>query len=408
MAFYIGLMSGTSCDGIDAVLVEFVDENFTILATDYFAYPQAFREDLLSLYSRSISGTSMQSADDLLDHIAYCEHYLASYSADLVANLLRKAHIDSSSVEAIGFHGHTLRHRPDSQARAVSTSSFSSSAYKPPYTWQIGDPNLLAELSGIRVVADFRRRDIAAGGHGAPLTSAFHLACFQDYAPCVMVVNIGGIANLTAIHSVALQSQSRSVLGFDTGPGNMLMDAWIARCLNKSFDQGGQWARSGKPIASLLTTMLQEPYFQQPYPKTTGRELFNLLWLDRYLTDNYYQEDVQASLLELTVISIKQAIYQALARFFPGTLTPDLTSLAGKTRIIICGGGAFNDYLLNQLAEVLDPLPLCTSQDYGIAPDKLEALAFAWLARQTLSALPANLPEVTGARGQRVLGAIYA
>jgi anhydro-N-acetylmuramic acid kinase len=285
-----------------------------------------------------------------------------------VNELLKKTRTNSANVQAIGCHGQTIRHRPDAG-----------------YTIQLGNGALLAELTHNIVVCDFRSRDIAAGGEGAPLVPAFHQAVFA--APTIhrVIVNIGGIANLTDMGGRAIQ-------GFDTGPGNMLMDAWIQRHLGENFDRDGAWAQGGNCIPALLQMLLAHEYFRRAPPKSTGRELFNLEGLESQLSGKENPRDVQATLLEFTAASIALAVK---------------THCVGAKEIYVCGGGASNAALMSRLTAVFPGLPVATTAKLGIHPDWVEACAFAWLARQALHLRPANLPSVTGAAGSRVLGAIY-
>jgi anhydro-N-acetylmuramic acid kinase len=272
-------------------------------------------------------------------------------------------------VRAIGCHGQTIRHRPEHG-----------------FTLQIGNPALLAELAGIAVVADFRSRDMAAGGQGAPLVPAFHAVAFGDPEEDRAVVNIGGIANVTLLPRAA------PVFGFDTGPGNCLMDLWVQRHLHQAFDSGGTWASGGRPIAPLLSKLLEDPFFALPAPKSSGRERFNADWFGTHLDASWDPQAVQATLLELTVETISRAVEAA---------SPP------ATRLIVCGGGARNDALMRRLRERLAPAAVDASAVHGLAEDQVEAAAFAWLAQCAVDGRAGNLPEVTGAKGRRILGAIY-
>jgi anhydro-N-acetylmuramic acid kinase len=356
---FVGLMSGTSLDGVDAALVDFGGTSPAVLAHVHHPFPAALHTELLALNS---------AGPDELGRAAACGNELARRYAAAVGDALARAAVAASEVRAIGCHGQTVRHRPDAG-----------------YTLQLGNAALLAELAGARVVADFRSRDIAAGGQGAPLAPAFHAAMFgggEDRA----VLNLGGIANLTWLPVAG------DILGFDSGPGNCLMDLWAQSHLGTPFDAGGAWAAGAQHDAALLAQLLAEPYFSLPPPKSTGRDLFNERWLRARLSGKHDARQVQATLLELTACSIADA----LRRCCPGAL-----------RLIACGGGVGNRRLVQRLGELLAPLPVETSERYGVAPSLVEAMAFAWLARRTLQELPGNLPSVTGARGPRVLGAIY-
>jgi anhydro-N-acetylmuramic acid kinase len=293
--------------------------------------------------------------------------------ADAALQLLEISGVSASRVRAIGSHGQTLRHRP-------------SGNY--PFTMQVGDPSIIAERCGIDVVADFRRADMAAGGQGAPLLPALHAMLLSRSGHARVVLNLGGIANITVLES------NGGVLGFDTGPANGLMDAWCLRHRGEAFDRGGVFAASGSVDHALLDAMLRDPYFALPPPKSTGREYFHLDWLGRYVAPSTLATaDVQATLLELTARSVTDAI----AKHAP---------LADE--VLVCGGGVHNGALMHRMGELLFPRSVTSTARHGVDPDFLEATAFAWLARQRLLGLPGNLPSVTGARGPRVLGAVYS
>ena len=359
---YVGLMSGTSLDGVDAVLAEIGPGNATrILRTHYLPYPDGLRKALLALHT--------PQPDEI--HLAACA---ANTLARLYAEATEAAlsGINPDSVRAVGCHGQTLRHRPADG-----------------YTLQIGNAALLAELTGITVVADFRSRDIAAGGQGAPLVPAFHAQALGAPGVHRVIANIGGIANVTDL------STSGTVRGWDTGPGNMLLDAWIRRHRGANFDRDGAWAASGSVDTNLLKALADHPYLQLPPPKSAGREQFNLEWLDAVLARvgrAVDPADVQATLLEFTAMSLADAISR---------------ECGGAQEVYVCGGGAHNGALMQRLARRLPGVQVTTTAALGIDPDWVEALAFAWLARQTLHRAPGNLPAVTGARGERILGAIY-
>jgi anhydro-N-acetylmuramic acid kinase len=356
---YIGLMSGTSLDGVDAVLLKFSDGAHRIIGESFTPFDDSFRTKLLVLH---------KPQSDEIHEAAVIGNELAHIYARAVRELLRKTRINSASVQAIGCHGQTIRHRPDAG-----------------YTIQLGNGALLAELTRNIVVCDFRSRDIAAGGEGAPLVPAFHQAMFAHPSIHRVIVNIGGIANLTDLGSGAVQ-------GFDTGPGNMLMDAWIQQHLGMPFDQDGAWAKGGRCIDDLLQALLAHEYFSRNPPKSTGRELFNLAGLHKQLSGKENPRDIQSTLLELTAVSIARAI-KSYCR--------------GVEEIYVCGGGAANSALMSRLAAALPSVPIATTAKLGIDPDWVEACAFAWLARQALLLQPGNLPSVTGATGPRILGAIY-
>jgi len=358
---YVGLMSGTSLDGIDAVLVEFDADRIGVLAARHRPYDPELRAQLAAL------GTP--GADEI-ERAALAANRLARECAALVGVLLAATGLAPAGVRAIGCHGQTVRHRPERG-----------------YTVQIANAALLAELTQIAVVADFRSRDLAAGGEGAPLVPAFHRAVFAQEGEARAVLNVGGIANVT------LLPQQGDALGFDCGPGNVLMDLWAARHLGAPFDAGGAWAAGAAPLPELLERMLAEPYFARRPPKSTGRELFDAAWLERHLAGGEDPQAVQASLLELTA----RAAATAVSRHLPDA-----------QRLIVCGGGAKNATLLARLAALLPAAKVETSAAHGLDPQYVEACAFAWLARERLAGRPANLPQVTGARGLRVLGALYS
>lgn len=357
---HVGIMSGTSLDGVDAVLVDLGGEAPRILAASHQAFDSALRGELFALNS---------AGENEIERAALAGNELTRRYAAATAAVLGEAQVAAARVRAIGCHGQTVRHRPERG-----------------YTVQLGNAALLAELTGIRVVADFRSRDVAAGGQGAPAAPAFHAAVFAARHEDRAVLNLGGIANLTWL------PRDGGITGFDCGPGNCLLDLWASRHLGASHDEGGRWAESGRLIAPLLERMLREPYFDSPPPKSTGRELFGASWLEAMLAGGEEPRDVQATLLELTARSAAGAI----ARHCPGA-----------RRVIVCGGGAHNGALLGRLAEFVAPAALETSDRHGIPPQLVEACAFAWLAKQALDGAPAGLPSVTGARGARVLGAIY-
>jgi anhydro-N-acetylmuramic acid kinase len=363
--FYIGLMSGTSLDGIDAALVDFTEGKAQLVGFEYLPFAAEIQN--------SIQRLSKADSPVLLKDYGTMDARLGHLFADTVNNLLKKANIPASSVNAIGSHGLTVYHAPD---------------IKFPFSLQIGDPNIIAEKTGITTVADFRRRDIAAKGQGAPLVPAFHKAAFHHPDEHRCIVNIGGIANITVLP----KDKNASIIGFDTGPGNTLMDLWIKLQQNQPYDKNGDWARSGKINHALVDLLRQDRYFDMAPPKSTGKEHFSLPWLYQYFDAfSHKAEDIQASLCCLTAITICDAIKQ----YAPET-----------DRVLICGGGIHNDYLLKLIQKRLDCTVESTEQ-YGLHPDHVEAVAFAWLARQTLNNLPGNLKEVTGARSPVILGGIY-
>ena len=363
---YVGLMSGTSLDGVDIVIVDFKEFPPQLLHRSTTPYDTELRQRLLEL---------SQSQSTTLDVLYSLDAELGEIYAGVVNNALASSGFEPVDIAAIGCHGQTVRHSPDS-------------AY--PYTAQIGDPNRIASMTGITTVADFRRKDIAFGGQGAPLAPAFHRFLFHSGEEDRVVINVGGIANITFMPA----DREAAVLGFDTGPGNTLLDYWVARHRNASFDADGAWARSGQIDAELLERMLaNEPYFQQHPPKSTGTEYFNPGWLNDYLPDNADAAAIQATLVELTARSIAEAI-----RKLP------LLPSAGY----LCGGGAHNHYLQERLQLAIPECDLQTTGALGLDADFVEAAAFAWLARERLNLRAGNIPEVTRASQKTILGAVYA
>jgi anhydro-N-acetylmuramic acid kinase len=361
-AYYIGIMSGTSLDGIDAVLADFSPALPSVLRTFYLPYSIGLRTGLLDL---------SETGGDELHRAAMLGNELARHYSVAVARLLDGSGISAEDVSAVGCHGQTVRHCP---------------LMGQGYTIQLFNPALLAELSGITVVADFRSRDIAAGGQGAPLVPAFHKVLFSDPGTHRIIVNIGGISNLTSL------APGSEVVGFDCGPGNMLMDAWCFKHTGRVYDKDGAWAGSGRVISSLLQELIALPFFSIAPPKSAGREIFNLNWLEGHLSGDEKPEDVQATLLQLTV----QGIAASALAYFPNA-----------SEIYLCGGGARNAGLVAQLRVALPRKSVELTDKLGVNADWLEAFAFAWLARQAINGIPASLPAVTGARGARILGAIY-
>ena len=365
--WFIGLMSGTSLDGVDGVLAEALDPNGALQsrAHAHVGFSPALRAELLALNSRH--------GNDELHRAALAANALVACYVQVIEQIRRQ--VPGQPIVAIGAHGQTVRHRP---------GQFDASGY----TLQLINGALLAEQTGIDVVCDFRSRDVAAGGQGAPLVPAFHAAQFGKAGQDRAVLNLGGIANLTLLHA------DGAVLGFDCGPANVLMDLWCQRCLGQSFDVGGAWAAAGRVDVTLLAAMSSEPFFALAPPKSTGRDLFDAAWLDARLAGRKVEpQDVMATLSELTA----RGVTDALKRHAPRT-----------TELVVCGGGAFNTQLLARIAALLDGrIPLRSSADLGVEPDQVEALAFAWLAQAFLQRRPGNLPAVTGARGARVLGALY-
>lgn len=357
----MGVMSGTSLDGIDCALIE-AGEQPQLLATHYEPMPLQLRQQLLELCS--------PGADELA-RAALAENEWVRLVARAISRLLQQQTLLPYAIRAVGSHGQTVRHEPQRG-----------------FTIQIGNPALLAEITGISVVADFRRRDVAAGGQGAPLVPAFHETLFASSDRTRAVLNIGGFSNLT------LLQPGEAVRGFDCGPGNVLMDAWIERHRGLPFDQNGEWAATGAILPDLLTSLLQDSFFATTGPKSTGRELFNLSWLDGKLASfpTLLAEDVQATLLELTARSLCEALKAS---------QPDTQDL------LVCGGGAHNGTLLSRIQALLPQCCISSTAAQGVDPDWVEAMAFGWLAHCCLEGIPANRPEVTGARGLRILGAIY-
>ena len=364
---YIGLMSGTSMDAIDAALVEFRGNRIKLSAQHTHPLPKTLRASLLDAAHDATTPISRMTELDV---------QMGRLFADAVLALLRHSGISAQKIRAIGSHGQTIYHRPRGDV---------------PTTLQIGDPNIIAERTGIITVADFRRRDIAAGGQGAPLVPAFHQAMFRSASEDRVVLNIGGIANITVLPKNA----DEPVRGFDTGPGNALMDDWILRHQGMRFDRDGAWAASGRVQTELLEALLNDGYFVEPPPKSTGREHFNLNWFSDILQScqtSFMAADVQSTLCELTAASITLSIKEHAPMV---------------ARVLVCGGGARNPHLMARLHARLTPRIVEPTDHHGISPQWVEAMAFAWLARQRLMGSSGNLPTVTGARHSVVLGAVY-
>ncbi|GHB89025.1 anhydro-N-acetylmuramic acid kinase [Providencia stuartii] len=360
---YIGIMSGTSLDGVDVVLAAISDKFVAEQLSISVAFPVELKKRILNI---------CQGQETTLSEIGKIDRELGSLYADAVNQLLAKAGIPAKDIIAIGCHGQTVWHEPDGPQ---------------PFTTQLGDNNRVAALTGITTVGDFRRRDMAYGGQGAPLVPAFHLAVLGHAIEKRIILNIGGISNITALLPGAY------VKGYDTGPGNMLMDTWIWRHKQCAYDENGHWASTGTVHQPLLKAMLRDPYFRRSAPKSTGREYFNMQWLDKHLSDfpDILPQDVQATLCELTAASIAEQILLC----------------GGCERLIVCGGGAKNSFLMQRLAALLPGTEVGSSDKYGLSGDDMEALAFAWLAARTMANLPGNLASVTGAERETVLGAIY-
>ncbi len=363
--YYIGLMSGTSADAIDAVLVDLpANGPLKLIASHSLPIPEPTRHAIHSL--------TLPGADEI-DRLGALHTELGELFSTAALAVLRATKLTAKDVRAIGSHGQTVRHRP--------AGTF-------PFSLQIGNPSVIAERTGITTVADFRARDIAAGGQGAPLVPAFHQYMFHAPGRCRVIVNIGGIANITYLPA----DHTQPVLGFDTGPGNTLLDAWAQRHLGKAHDEAGQWAAGGRPADALLEKLLADPYFAAAPPKSTGREHFHSDWLTQKIPAGLRPQDVQATLAELTA----RGITDAIRRFLPAC-----------AEVFVCGGGAHNRDLMERLRARLKPLPLATTEILGLAPDWVEATAFAWLAHCTLAGKTGNIPSVTGARKPVILGAVY-
>ncbi len=360
---YVGAITGTSVDGLDLALLE-IDSRIRFAASETVDLPQDLRDELIRLG---------QPGQNEIDRLGAADAKLGSAIGRAINEFLANQGVDRQAVSAIGSHGQTVRHRPDGAD---------------PFTLQIGDPNRIAEATGITCVADFRRRDMAAGGQGAPLVPPFHAALFGASGERRIVLNIGGISNVTVLPS----DPRDAITGFDTGPGNCLMDGWISQCRSVPYDRNGDWAGEGSPSPALLAAMLADPYASRTPPKSTGREYYNLDWLSRHPEAGQLSDaDVQATLLEFTARSIADAADRWGGR---------------AERWLVCGGGRHNLRLMERLAK-LASCPVETTDAHGVDGDALEAGAFAWLAHQTMAGLAGNAPGVTGASGERVLGGIY-
>ncbi len=382
MAKYIGLMSGTSMDGVDAVLCEITSDHCATLAAHSIPYPQELLTALNTLCSEG---------PDELNTLAIADRLVAETFASAALGLLEKTNLVASDITAIGSHGQTVRHHPSGE---IESAQFSNESLRG-FTCQIGDPNTIAVLTDIDVIADFRRKDIALGGQGAPLVPAYHNAVYAHETKYRALMNIGGIANISLLPP---KKQSEPVRGFDTGPGNTLMDKWILRHLNQSFDENGQWAASGVVNKILLDKLLCDPYFSLPAPKSTGREYFNMDWLRSALDENLTPADVQATLLALTAKTISSDISKHL---------PTINSDGEKSEVIVCGGGAFNAELMQMLQQQLSDYQVSDCFVLDVHPQHVEGAAFAWLAFAYLNNIPGNVPEVTGASKATVLGALF-
>ncbi len=363
---YIGLMSGTSLDGVDGVLVNFEAQRPEVLSHQALPFDASLKHRLLALNT---------PADNELHHAALAANQLVHVYAQTVQALLQASGQPARDIQAIGAHGQTVRHQP---------GAFDGTGY----TLQLNNPSLLAELTGIDVVADFRSRDVAAGGQGAPLVPLFHQNMFAHDTNTVGVLNLGGIANLSVL------SPAGDVQGFDCGPGNALLDHWCQQHTGQPFDDDGAWARTGQVIAPLLQALLNEPFLHQAPPKSTGRDLFNPTWLAKQLESfaSASPADVQATLTEFTARTCVNDV---------------LRHAPQATELMVCGGGALNGWLMARLQSGLPQLKVVSTAERGLPPLQVEATAFAWLARQTMLRLPGNSPKVTGAQGARILGGVF-
>ncbi|MCP8899753.1 anhydro-N-acetylmuramic acid kinase [Gilvimarinus xylanilyticus] len=368
MPLYLGLISGTSADGIDAALVD-IDGQACQLIGHYFSpFTPQLQQRIHQLCT---------PGDDEIERAGALDRELGEKFAEAAKALLSQENLGPKSIAAIGSHGQTIRHRPPGQSAT-------------PFSWQIGDPNIIAERTGITTVADLRRRDMAAGGQGAPLVPAFHKAVFASPTTARAVINIGGIGNISWL------APGREPLGFDTGPGNTLLDSWVQKHLDQCYDENGAWGQQGQLQPTLLEVLLEHPYLARPTPKSSGREEFNLPWLETVLAEMPVldPQDVQATLVEFSAQTIAQHLLAC-----PGA------DQGGE--MYICGGGTHNPHLLQRLQAQAPGFSLHTTSALGIDPDWVEAAAFAWLAGQTMSRLAGNVPAVTGAQREVILGGVY-
>lgn len=356
---YIGLMSGTSVDGIDAALVDFSEPQPKLLGTLYQEYSSELRQKIVDLCQPGLNE---------INRLGELDVQLGKAFASISQSLLKNHAIEPAHIRAIGSHGQTIRHHPAQG-----------------FTLQIGDPNIIAAETGITTIADFRRRDIAWGGQGAPLVPAFHQTMFTAKDHHRIILNIGGIANITVLPT------NGDLIGFDTGPGNTLLDAWMEKHCQKACDHQGAWAATGKINQELLANLLDDPFFKLTSPKSTGREYFNLAWLETFLTPDISPVDVQTTLVELTARSILAAA----------------ASHISSGEIFVCGGGVHNDFLMQRLHQLAASFSVQSTQSLGIDPNWVEAMAFAWLAKQTLEKKTGNIKAVTGAKRDTVLGGVY-
>lgn len=368
MALFVGVISGTSVDGIDTALISIAPNQAPeLIAAETFAYPETLQQAIHQL---------IEHPQCSLQTLGHLDMALGHVYAEAILNLLLKAGYTASDISAVGCHGQTIYHAPYAAH---------------PFSMQIGNPNLIAELTGITTIADMRQRDMVCGGQGAPMVPGFHEVLFRHNTENRVVVNIGGIANITVLAA----DNAQPVLGFDTGPGNTLMDAWIQDQQGKAYDANGAWGATGESQPALLEKLKDEAYFSLPVPKSSGRELFHLDWLKNRLSQceqSFKAEDIQATLLALTSETIADAIRQ---------FAPD------NHRVIICGGGAHNATLMQSLRNTLTPMLVETSNEHGLDVDFVEASAFAWLASRTLNKQTGSLPSVTGAQRASILGGVY-
>lgn len=361
---YIGVMSGTSLDGIDTALVEIEDNQLRLLASQDYPIPDELKQRVLNI--------CIGQQTNLIE-VGEIDHQLGKLYAKAINSLLNASGYTASQITAIGNHGQTVFHQPNSPQ---------------PFTMQLGDANIIAAQTGIDTVADFRRKDMALGGQGAPLVPAFHQSIFEPSDSSVIVLNIGGIANISVLRA------NQPVLGYDTGPGNMLMDAWCQKHTGEAYDKNGQLASQGVVNQALLRDLLNEPYLKLNAPKSTGRELFNLSWLEAHLQHHSLSvENIQRTLCELTAVTITDEV----CKYLSGR-TPEL---------LVCGGGALNPLLMERIRHHLPDWSVMSTSDKGVDSDNMEAMAFAWLAYRRIHNLPSNLPEVTGASRPASLGVIY-
>ncbi|NUF28205.1 anhydro-N-acetylmuramic acid kinase [Gilliamella bombicola] len=363
---YIGVMSGTSMDGIDIALVNITAKNVTSIASNCYPMPADLKKHLLTL---------CETQQTTLQNLGEIDYQIGKLFADSINQFLKDNNIDKQKIKAIGCHGQTIYHAPNGDY---------------PFTLQIGDANIIAAKTGITTIADFRRKDMAYGGQGAPLVPAFHKAVLQDPQINRVVLNIGGISNISVL------IPNHTIIGYDTGPGNVLLDGWIKEHLGKNYDKNGLWAKTGKINQDLLKLLYKEDYFQIPAPKSTGRELFNLPWLHKKLIGTHLKaEDIQATLVEFTALSIANEINKL----------PIVSTL--PCELLVCGGGAKNPLIMQRLSALLPSWAVLTTDTKGINGDDMEAIAFAWLAYCRINNIPSNIPEVTGASQAVCLGVYY-